>query len=99
MTNLVGKSAVVAAGAKNLGGLISTSLAEKGVNVAVHYNSPASEPDADKTVAAVQDAGLEAIKVQGDSKLKVRSVMKVMDACRQAGFGNVSFVPPEDQPR
>jgi hypothetical protein len=36
MTNLVGKSAVVAAGAKNLGGLISTSLAEKGVNVAVH---------------------------------------------------------------
>jgi NAD(P)-dependent dehydrogenase (short-subunit alcohol dehydrogenase family) len=66
MTNLVGKSAVVAAGAKNLGGLISTSLAEKGVNVAVHYNSPATEPDADKTVAAVQDAGVEAIKVQGD---------------------------------
>jgi biopolymer transport protein ExbD len=41
----------------------------------------------------------EAIKVQGDSKLKIRSVMKVMDACRQAGFPNVSFVPPEDQPR
>ena len=38
----------------------------------------------------------EAIKVQGDGKLKVRSVMKVMDVCRKAGFPNVSFVPPED---
>ncbi len=36
------------------------------------------------------------IKVQGDSKLKVRSLMKVMDACRKAGFKNVSMVPPED---
>jgi biopolymer transport protein ExbD len=38
----------------------------------------------------------EAIKVQGDGKLKVREVMKVMDVCRKAGFANVSFVPPED---
>jgi len=37
----------------------------------------------------------DAIKLQGDGKLKVRSIMKVMDACRQAGFANVSFVPPE----
>jgi len=36
------------------------------------------------------------IKVQGDMKLKVRSLMKVMDVCRQAGFKNVSMVPPED---
>jgi len=38
----------------------------------------------------------DAVKVQGDGKLKVRNVMKVMDACRQCGFTNVSFVPPED---
>jgi NAD(P)-dependent dehydrogenase (short-subunit alcohol dehydrogenase family) len=67
MTNLVGKSAVVAAGAKNLGGLISTTLAEKGVNVTVHYNSAATESDADKTVAAVQDAGVKAIKVRSQT--------------------------------
>lgn len=36
------------------------------------------------------------IKVQGDGKLKVRSLMKVMDACKAAGFKNVSMVPPED---
>jgi uncharacterized protein YycO len=67
MTNLVGKSAVVAVGAKNLGGLISTTLAEKGVNVTVHYNSAATESDADKTVAAVQDAGVKAIKVRSQT--------------------------------
>jgi biopolymer transport protein ExbD len=38
----------------------------------------------------------EAIKVQGDGKLRVRSIMRVMDVCRQSGFKNVSFVPPED---
>jgi biopolymer transport protein ExbD len=36
------------------------------------------------------------IKVQGDGKLKVKEMMKVMDVCRQAGFTNVSMVPPED---
>ena len=36
------------------------------------------------------------IKVQGDGKLKVKSLMKVMDACKKAEFKNVSMVPPED---
>ena len=66
MSKLTGKSAIVAAGAKNLGGLISTTLAAAGVNVAVHYNSAATEAAADKTVAAVEAAGTKAIKVQGD---------------------------------
>lgn len=37
----------------------------------------------------------EAIKVQGDGKLRIKYVLQVMDVCRQAGFNNVSFVPPE----
>jgi biopolymer transport protein ExbD len=41
-------------------------------------------------------ANKEAIKIQADGKLKLRSTLKVMDACRQAGFKNISFVPPED---
>lgn len=89
MTNLAGRSAVVAAGAKNLGGLISTTLAEKGVNVAVHYNSPATEPDADKTVAAVQDAGVKAIKVQGDLT-KPGNVSALFEATVDA-FGGVDI--------
>lgn len=89
MRNLAGKSAVVAAGAKNLGGLISTTLASSGVNVAVHYNSDRSEPDADKTVAAVQAAGAKAIKVQGDLT-RPANVTALFDAAVDA-FGGVDF--------
>ena len=63
---LDGKSAVVAAGAKNLGGLVSRDLAGHGANVAVHYNSDASRPEAEKTAAAVEELGGKAIIVQGD---------------------------------
>ena len=38
----------------------------------------------------------EAIKVLGDSKLRLKHVLSVMDVCRSAGFQNISFVPPED---
>jgi biopolymer transport protein ExbD len=38
----------------------------------------------------------DAIKIQGDGKLKWREVVKVMDVCRKAGFNNISFVPPPD---
>lgn len=89
MSDLTGKSAVVAAGAKNLGGLISTTLARNGVNVAVHYNSDSSEADADKTVAAVQAAGATAIKVQGDLT-RPANVTALFDAAVDA-FGGVDF--------
>jgi biopolymer transport protein ExbD len=36
------------------------------------------------------------VKVQGDCRLKVKNLMAVMDACKAAGFENVSMVPPED---
>jgi biopolymer transport protein ExbD len=38
----------------------------------------------------------ESIKIQGDGKLKWDSIVKVMDVCRDAGFNNISFVPPPD---
>jgi biopolymer transport protein ExbD len=37
-----------------------------------------------------------AVKVQADSKLKWDNVVQVMDACRKAGFDNISFAPPPD---
>ncbi|HWG42365.1 MAG TPA: biopolymer transporter ExbD [Gemmataceae bacterium] len=36
----------------------------------------------------------ENIKIQADGKLKWQAVIQVMDACQQAGFKNISFVPP-----
>jgi biopolymer transport protein ExbD len=44
-------------------------------------------------------AGLQeknTVKVQGDGKLKVKNLLAVMDACKAAGFENVSMIPPED---
>ncbi|NUO76067.1 MAG: SDR family oxidoreductase [Lysobacter sp.] len=65
--SLNGKVALIAGGAKNLGGLIARDLARHGVKaVAVHYNSAATRADAEATVAAVQAAGAQAIALQAD---------------------------------
>ena len=87
--SLQGKSAIVAAGAKNLGGLISTTLAEQGVNVAVHYNSDSSAAAADKTVAAVEAAGAKAIKFQADLTIP-SNVEQLFDTAIDA-FGSVDI--------
>ena len=87
--SLQGKSAVVAAGAKNLGGLISTTLAEQGVNVAVHYNSDSTEADADRTVEAVRAAGVKAVKFQGDLT-RPANIVKLFDTAVDA-FGGVDI--------
>ncbi|WP_072815874.1 SDR family oxidoreductase [Rhodococcus zopfii] len=66
MGTLDGKTAIVAAGAKNLGGLVSETLGKRGANVVVHYHSKASELDAARTARAVELAGAKAITVSGD---------------------------------
>ena len=65
--SIPGKVALIAGGAKNLGGLIARDLAQQGATaVAIHYNSDASRADAEKTVAAIRDAGARAVALQGD---------------------------------
>lgn len=65
--SIQGKVALIAGGAKNLGGLIARDLAVHGAKaVAIHYNSAASKADADATIAAVQAAGTKAVALQGD---------------------------------
>src|SRR5262249_12048570 len=36
------------------------------------------------------------VKIQGDSTLKWRDVVRVMDACRKAGLPSISFAQPPD---
>jgi NAD(P)-dependent dehydrogenase (short-subunit alcohol dehydrogenase family) len=60
------KVVVVAGGAKNLGGLISTDVARQGAKVVVHYHSDSTRPEAEATVSAVKELGSEAILFQGD---------------------------------
>lgn len=69
MTNhsITGKTAIIAGGAKNLGGLIARDLAAHGAKaIVIHYNSAASKAEADETVAAVKAAGAHAIALQAD---------------------------------
>lgn len=65
--SIQGKVALIAGGAKNLGGLIARDLAAQGARaVAIHYNSAASKSDADATAAAVREAGAQAVTLQAD---------------------------------
>ncbi|BBX43488.1 short chain dehydrogenase [Mycobacterium simiae] len=64
-------------------------MAQKGVNVAVHYNSAATETDADRTVSEVTAAGVRAIKVRGD--LTVPGNVKALFDAAVDAFGGVDI--------
>lgn len=86
---LTGKTAVVAAGAKNLGGLISRQLADLGANVVVHYHSASSEAAAQETLAAVQQAGAAGLLATGDLS-KPAEVEQLFSQAKEA-FGGVDI--------
>lgn len=61
------KVVLIAGGAKNLGGLIARDLAHHGARaVAIHYNSAATQPEAEATAAAVEQAGARAALFRAD---------------------------------
>ena len=65
--SIKGKTAFIAGGGKNLGGLIARDLAANGASaIAVHYNSAASKAEAEATVAAVQRSGARCAAFQAD---------------------------------
>ena len=65
--SIKGKTILIAGGAKNLGGLLARDLAQQGAKaIAVHYNSASAKPEADATVAAIKEAGAEAVALQAD---------------------------------
>ena len=84
------KVAIVAGGAKNLGGLISRDMAAHGAAaVVVHYNSTSTLSDAEATVAAVEAAGAKGLAVQGDLT-QVAECARLFDAAI-AAFGRVDI--------
>ena len=65
--SIKGKTAIIAGGGKNLGGLIARDLAAHGAKaIVVHYNSAPSKAEAEATVAAVKAAGAAAVAIQAD---------------------------------
>jgi NAD(P)-dependent dehydrogenase (short-subunit alcohol dehydrogenase family) len=78
---------LVAAGAKNLGGLISRHAAEAGANVAIHYNSAATRPQAEQTLAAVEAAGRRGVILTGD--LTEPTTVEKLFSDAQAAIGRI----------
>lgn len=65
--SIKGKLVIIAGGAKNLGGRVARDLAAHGAQaIAIHYNSAASQADAEETVAALRAAGAQAVAFQAD---------------------------------
>lgn len=87
--DLKGKVAVIAGGAKNLGGLISRSLAAQGAKVVIHYNSGATKADAEKTLADIKSAGGEAFITQGDLT-QVKNIVRLF-ADAKSKYGGVDI--------
>jgi NAD(P)-dependent dehydrogenase (short-subunit alcohol dehydrogenase family) len=85
--SLAGKVVLIGAGAKNLGGLISRTVAADGAKVVVHYHSDASAVDAEATVAVVKEAGGEAVAVQGDLS-KIAEVERLFATAKET-FGGI----------
>ncbi|MFK0295073.1 SDR family oxidoreductase [Streptomyces sp. NPDC090442] len=63
---LAGKAVFVGGASRNLGALISRTLADAGARVAVHYNSDSSAADARSVVDAITSRGGEAFPLQAD---------------------------------
>ena len=84
--SIKGKVVLIAGGAKNLGGLLARDLARQGARaVVIHYNSAASQADADATAAAVRAEGAEALTLQAD--LTTAGAMEKLFANAVAAFG------------
>ncbi len=81
---LKGKIAVVTGGVRDLGRAISLKLASEGAKVVVNYFD--NPQDADETLKLIQEAGGEALMVQGDMT-KAEDVKKLFEEGIQA-FGD-----------
>ncbi|MEJ2794146.1 SDR family oxidoreductase [Iodobacter sp. LRB] len=86
---LAGKVVVIGGGAKNLGGLISRTLAAEGASIVVHYNSDATAAAAAETVAAIEATGGKAFAIQGDLSKAANCVALFDEAVKR--FGGVDI--------
>ena len=89
-----------------VGGISSVTVeGADGAQRSVYSSSADITKDLESGMPAFQNylkskqAGLtnkDAIKIRADSALKYVFVVKLMDACKKAGFKNIGFAPPPD---
>lgn len=89
---LKGKTVLITGGAKNLGGLIARDLAANGVKaIAIHYNSDASRADAEKTLADLKTAGVQAVALQADLTTAAASSKLFADTIAAIGKPDIAI--------
>ena len=89
LESLKSKVVVITGGAKNLGGLLSTTYAEKGAKLVIHHHNEKSLEEAKATLAKVEELGGEATLFSGD----LTQVSNVEDLFKHAvnTFGKVDI--------
>ncbi|HCT13768.1 MAG TPA: short-chain dehydrogenase, partial [Corynebacterium nuruki] len=87
--DLTGRTVLIAGGGKNLGALVARQAAAGGADVAVHYNSEASRPEAEKTLAAVEEAGRRGVLLTGD--LTVPDNVRALFDDAEAALGHIDI--------
>lgn len=88
MRKLEGKVAVVTGASRGIGRAIALKLADEGAKVVVNYSG--SQAKAEEVVAAIQDAGGEALAVQA-SVAKSDEVAALMDTAVKT-FGSIDIL-------
>lgn len=90
--SLRGKVALIAGGAKNLGGLLARDLAEHGARaIAIHYNSATTKSDAEATAEAVEASGAKAVTLQADLTTAAAMEQLFADAIAAVGRPDIAI--------
>ncbi|POF62998.1 short chain dehydrogenase [Novacetimonas maltaceti] len=90
--SIKGKTVLIAGGAKNLGGLIARDLAAHGARaIAIHYNSNASKAEADKTIADLKAAGVQAVAFQADLSTAAATAKLFSDTVAAIGRPDIAI--------
>ena len=87
--SLQDKVVVIAGGAKNLGGLLSTTYAKDGAKLVIHHHDEKSLDDAKATLSKVEELGGQGTLFSGDLT-KVSNVQALFQHAEET-FGNVDI--------
>ena len=88
VSDIEGKAALITGGSKGIGRAVALRLAEKGVKVAVNFNTSAEA--AEEVATAIKEKGVEAMTVQADVG-RVEQVTEMMDKVNDA-WGHVDIL-------
>lgn len=90
--SIAGKTALIAGGGKNLGGLIARELAAAGARaIAIHYNGDRTKAAAEETAEAVRALGAQAAIFQADLTTAAANAQLFADAERALGKINIAI--------